>query len=119
MSSSGQLLAADGACNYVQESAIYTVIQQYSFDPRSRAILNRTMKEAFVPLLRAAPGFVAYYWLDSGDGSATSLCVFEDQTGAHAALDLAANFIRRQSLALVDHPNVIQGEVAVYANCGL
>lgn len=95
------------------------MIQQYTFDAQSSATLNRTIKEALVPLLRAAPGFVAYYWLDGGDGSGASLSVFEDQAGIHAALDLAARFIQEQRVALVGKPEIIKGRVAVHANCGL
>jgi hypothetical protein len=98
---------------------MYTVIQQYSFDPRLSSALNRNIKEAFVPLLRQVPGFVAYYWLDTGGGTGASLCVFEDRAGADAALDLAANFLREYLAALVGQPEIIRGEVKVYANCGL
>jgi len=72
-----------------------------------------------VPLLHATPGFVAYYWLDSGDGSGASLSVFEDQAGANAALDLATSFVHEQPVGLISKPDIIKGEVTVYANCGL
>jgi len=61
----------------------------------------------------------AYYWLDSGDGTGAALSVFEDQAGADAALDLAAKFLREYLAALVGKPEIIRGEVKVYANCGL
>jgi hypothetical protein len=102
-----------------QEGIMFTVIQRYSFDPRLSAALNHNIKEAFVPLLRQAPGFVAYYWLDTGDGSGASLCVFEDQASADAALDLAAGIIFEHLAALAGMPDVIRGEVKVYANCGI
>jgi hypothetical protein len=98
---------------------MYTVIQRYSFDPRLSAALNRNIKEDFVPLLRQAPGFVAYYWLDTGDGTGAALSVFEDQAGADAALNLAADFLREYLASLVGKPDIIRGEVKVYANCGL
>jgi hypothetical protein len=110
---------ADDSSRWFQEASIYTVIHQYTFDPQSGATLNRTIREEFVPLLRAAPGFVAYYWLDIGDGSGASFSVFEDQAGANAALDLAAYFVDQQPAALVGKPDIIKGEVKVYANCGL
>src|SRR5262245_8683907 len=76
-----------------QEIVMYTVIQRHTFDPGSSAALSRNIAERFVPLLRQAPGFVAYYWLDTGAGTGASLCVFEDRVSADAALDLAAGFI--------------------------
>jgi hypothetical protein len=105
--------------NRFTETAIYTVIQHYTFDSQSNAILNRTINEELVPLLRAAPGFVAYYWLDSGDGSGVSLSMFEDQDGINTALELAAHFIEEQRVALVGKPDITKGKVTVHANCGL
>ena len=29
---------------------------------------GRLVSEGFVPLMRQVPGFVAYYWIDAGDG---------------------------------------------------
>src|SRR5215510_13935913 len=98
---------------------MYTVIQRHTFDPGSSAALSRNITERFVPLLRQAPGFVAYYWLDTGAGTGASLCVFEDRASADAALDLAAGFIFEHLAALAGMPDVIRGEVGVYANCGL
>ena len=98
---------------------MYAVIQRYSFNPQSSAALDRRMEQGFVPLLRQVLGFVAYYWLDTGAGTGTSLCVFEDQASAEAALDLAAGFIFEDLATLADMPAVMAGEVRVYANCGL
>ena len=98
---------------------MYTVIQRYSFDPRLSEGLNRNIKEDFVPLLRQSPCFVAYYWLDTGDGTGASIFVFEDQASAASALELAANFLREYLASLVGKPDVIGGPVKVYANCGL
>ena len=98
---------------------MYTVIQRYSFDPQSSPALARDINQGFVPLLRQAPGFVAYYWLDGGNGTGAALCVFENRASADAALDLAAGFIFEHLAALAGMPEVIGGEVMVYANCGL
>ena len=38
--------------------------------------------ESFLPLLEHAPGFIAYYWIDAGEGAMASLSVFEDKDGA-------------------------------------
>ena len=98
---------------------MYVVIQRYSFEPQSSAALNRKIEEGFVPLLRQAPGFVAYYWLGTGAGTGASLCVFENQASANATLDLIADFVHEHLAALAGDPSVIRGEVNVYANCGL
>jgi hypothetical protein len=101
------------------EATMHILIQHYAFDPHVSTVVNRSILERLVPLLRTAPGFVAYYWLASGAGSGTSLSVFEDQAAADAALELVAGVVPEQLVALAGKPGVIQGDVKVYANCGL
>jgi hypothetical protein len=98
---------------------VYAVIQPYRLDPRSSAALKRTIEEVFVPLLRQVPGFVAYYWVDTGEGAGASLSVFEDQAGADAAFEQAAGVVFERLATLAGMPDVIRGEVRVYANCGI
>jgi hypothetical protein len=98
---------------------MYAVLQQYTFDPTASTELNHLVKDDFVPLLRAAPGFVAYYWLDSGDGTGAGLSVFEDQEGAEAFLERTADFVREHLAARVGQPHVIKGEITAHAHCGL
>jgi hypothetical protein len=47
---------------------MYAVIRRYQFDPKSSEEISRHIRESFIPLLRKTPGFVAYHWLDTGDG---------------------------------------------------
>ncbi|MFI7299816.1 hypothetical protein [Streptomyces sp. NPDC050121] len=42
----------------------------------------RLVNEGFVPLMRQVSGFVAYYWIDAGDGVMVSTSVFQDRAGA-------------------------------------
>ena len=54
---------------------MYAVVRRYDgvTDPAEAA---RRVQEGFVPLLREAPGFVAYYALDAGGGVIVSISVF-------------------------------------------
>src|SRR5690242_6805060 len=61
---------------------MYAVVRRYTFDPKNAAEVNESVKEAFVPLLKEMPGFVAYYWLETGTGAGASLTVFENEAGA-------------------------------------
>jgi len=61
---------------------VSAVIRRYRFDPTSSPEIRRQITQGFLPLLRQTPGFVAYYWLDTGDGVGASLSVFESQAGA-------------------------------------
>jgi hypothetical protein len=40
---------------------------------------RRRVGEGFVSILREMPGFVAYYWVDTGDGVMFSTSLFEDE----------------------------------------
>ena len=59
---------------------MYATVRRYEgvTDP---AEAGRRVKEGFMPLIRQVPGFVAYYWIDAGDGAMVSTSVFEDQPG--------------------------------------
>jgi hypothetical protein len=95
---------------------MYAVIRRYKFDPREREGINRKVQEGFVPLIQKTAGFVAYYWLDQGDGVGASLSVFEDQAGADASVQIAADFSQKNSLAaIVGTPEVTKGEVKAHA----
>ncbi|MFI8521531.1 hypothetical protein ACIGEZ_27480 [Streptomyces sp. NPDC085481] len=57
-----------------------------------------------MPLLRRVPGFVAYYWVDAGDGVMVSTSVFEDRAGAEASVREAADFVRDNLASLLPNP---------------
>jgi hypothetical protein len=90
---------------------MYAAVRRYEgvTDP---AEAGRRVKEGFVPLLRQVPGFVAYYWIDTGDGVMVSTSVFEDQTGAEESIQRAADFVRENLASLLPNPpQVVAGEV--------
>jgi hypothetical protein len=94
---------------------MYAVIRRYQFDPESSAEINRKMQEDFVRLICNAPGFVAYYWLDTGEGAGASLSIFEDKTGAEKSVHLTANYVQKHLAALLGRPTITQGEVRAHA----
>jgi hypothetical protein len=47
-------------------------------DPKKAGQL---VDEGFVPIISEIPGFVAYYWVDAGDGVMVSTSIFEDRSG--------------------------------------
>ncbi|HSA52485.1 MAG TPA: hypothetical protein VLH10_20560 [Yinghuangia sp.] len=74
------------------------------------------MTEGFVPLVRQVPGFVAYYWVDAGDGVMVSTSVFEDRSGAEESTSKAAEFVRENLASLFpDPPQVTTGQVVASA----
>ncbi len=90
---------------------MYAVVRRYEgvTDP---AEAGRRVNEGFVPLLRQVTGFVAYYWVDAGDGVMVSTSVFENQAGAEESIERAAEFVRDNLAALFPNPaQVTTGQV--------
>ncbi len=90
---------------------MYAVMRRYEGVTDS-AEAGRRVDEGFVPLLRQVPGFVAYYWVDAGNGVMVSTSVFEDQSGAEESVNRAADFVRDSlSSLLPNSPQVTAGPV--------
>ena len=94
---------------------MFAVIRHYRFDPKDGAEADRLIREQFVPILRKAPGFVRYYWLDAGNGEGASFGVFKDKAGADESVRLAAEFVRtKMSKLFKEKPEVIEGPIVAH-----
>ncbi|MDT0456439.1 hypothetical protein RM550_11945 [Streptomyces sp. DSM 41527] len=94
---------------------MYAAIRRYEgvIDPIETA---RRVSEGFVPLMRQAPGFVAYYWIDAGNGVMISTSVFQDQAGAEQSIAKAAGFVQDNLASLLPNPpQVTTGKVVASA----
>lgn len=94
---------------------MYAAVRRYEgvTDP---AEAGRRVKEGFMPLIREVPGFVAYYWIDAGDGAMVSTSVFEDRTGAEESTKRAADYVRENLASLLPNPpQVTAGDVVASA----
>ena len=95
---------------------MYATIRRYEgvTDPKEAA---RIVQQTFLPIVTDIPGFVAYYWVDAGDGVMVSTTVFQDQAGADASNERATAFIRDEDLGdLWPNPaHVTAGEVVAAA----
>ncbi|WP_327324657.1 hypothetical protein OG735_20690 [Streptomyces sp. NBC_01210] len=90
---------------------MYAAVRRYEgvTDP---AEAGRRVNEGFVPLMRQVSGFVAYYWVDAGDGVMVSTSVFQDRAGAAESVSRAADFVRDNLASLLPNPpQVMAGEV--------
>jgi hypothetical protein len=67
----------------------------------------KRVDEGFVPLIRDHQGFVAYYWVDSGDGVMFSTSVFEDQADEEDSNRMAAEWVKANIADLLPNPPVI------------
>jgi hypothetical protein len=98
-----------------KEAIMYAVTRRYQFDPNESEEINRQVQEGLVPLIRTVSGFVAYYWLDTGEGAGTSLTVFENKVGAEESVRLTADYEQKQLAPLSGKPSIIRGEVRAHA----
>ena len=95
---------------------MYAVIRRYQFDPSASEEVDHQVRETLVPLLKAVPGFVTYYWLNSGEGFGASLSVFDNKEGAEASVRVAANFVQQELSGItISKPEILEGEVQAHA----
>lgn len=76
--------------------------------------IARRVREGFVPIIRAAPGFIAFYVLTPGDGTLSSVSVFADRAGAEASVRLSAEHVRANLADLLSLTDTTAGDVIVY-----
>ena len=111
---------------------MYTVIRQYALpDPAVAEEITRRTAAGFAPLIRQAPGFVAWYLvqrerevvLDERAGNVMrpdpagtvllSVSVFETQTEAHRSSALAAEWIEEHLAGLLPERPILTGGAVV------
>jgi hypothetical protein len=94
---------------------MYAAVRHYHFKKEDSEKIDKLVQEGFVPLLKAAKGFVRYYWLDTGEGEGAPMSVFEDKAGADESIHLAAEFVKAHlSELLKQKPEVIEGPVKAH-----
>lgn len=93
---------------------MYAVIRRYSFDPKYSDAINRKVRDGFVPLIKKTPGFVTYYWLDSGQGTGASVGIFLEKSRAEESILMAEEFVHRELGDLLGKPEVTQGLVQAH-----
>ncbi|MFF9486686.1 hypothetical protein [Streptomyces sp. NPDC014676] len=94
---------------------MYAAVRRYE-GVTDTAEAARLVNEGFVPLMRQVAGFVAYYWIDAGDGVMVSISVFQDRAGAEESILRAAGFVRDNLASLLpEPPEIMAGEVVASA----
>ena len=73
------------------------------------------VEEGFVSIISQVPGFVAYYFIDAGDGVMVSMSVYENQAGADESNELAREWVAENLAALLPHPpQISEGDVVAH-----
>jgi hypothetical protein len=76
---------------------------------------GRIVDEGFVPLISELPGFIAYYWVDAGDGVMISTSVFEHKDAEEQSTFRAGQFVAEHLEPLMPNPpQVTAGDVVAY-----
>jgi hypothetical protein len=76
---------------------------------------GRIVDEGFVPIISGMPGFVAYYWVDAGDGVMISTSVFEHKDAEEQSTFMAGEFVAEHLEPLMPNPpQITAGEVVSY-----
>jgi hypothetical protein len=98
-----------------EETPMFAAVRRYE-GITDDAEAGRLVAESFVPLLEQVPGFIAYYWIDAGDGAMASLSVFEDQAGADRSVEIAHDWVAANASELIPNPpQVTEGNVVASA----
>jgi hypothetical protein len=93
---------------------MYATVRRYDgvTDPQEA---GRRVNEGFVPIISTVPGFVAYDWVDAGDGVMVSTSVFESRDGAEESNRKAADWVKGNLAPLLPNPpQITAGEVVAY-----
>ena len=93
---------------------MYVTVRRYDgVNDTSEA--GRLVDEGFIPIISEMPGFVAYYWVDAGDGVMVATSVFEHKDAEEQSTFRAGEFIQEHLAAFYPNPpQVTAGEVEAY-----
>lgn len=95
---------------------MHVAIRRYRLLGSSSAdeVLQR-VREGFIPIIKDAPGFLAYYAVDGGGGTLASVSIFEHRAGAEESNRMAADWVRENLSSMFPNPpEIIEGEVGAH-----
>jgi hypothetical protein len=88
-----------------KEEPMHATIREYE-NISNPAETARQVSHTFLPLVSKLPGFVGYYFVDTGGRRMASITVFEDRAAAEASNDQAAEWVKA-------HPDLIPAPAKV------
>lgn len=68
-------------------------------------------KSGWLPILERIPGFVAYYFIDTGEGEMIGVSIFKTPEGAAEANDLARDYVQEHLSGTLKRTMILEGEV--------
>ncbi len=93
---------------------MYVAVRRYEGVTDSQKVA-RLVDEGFIPIISEMPGFVAYYFVDAGDGVMISTGVFEHKEAEEQSNWQAGDFVAEHLRPLLPNPpQITAGEVVAY-----
>ena len=93
---------------------MYVAVRRYEGVTDSKKVAQQ-VQEGFLPIISEMPGFVAYYFVDAGDGVMVSTSVFEHKDAEEQTNFRAGQFVAEHLAPLMPNPpQVTAGEVVSY-----
>jgi hypothetical protein len=90
---------------------MYSTVRRYEGVSNPEEAAKR-VREGFLPLISRMPGFVAYQWVDLGNGVLLSISVFNSLAHAIESNQQAAAWVRTNLASVLSHsPRVESGKV--------
>jgi hypothetical protein len=95
---------------------VYQTIREYQASPKSIDEILQKVETGFVPFMTNAPGFRDYTCIDGGNGTLTSVSLFENRSDGEKFNVLAKTWVNEHLGSLLPTaPRVITGEVRTHA----
>jgi len=94
---------------------MYASVRRYEVEPDSVDKIMQRAQEGYMPIVSKAPGFIAYYVLDAGDGVVATISVFESQAQMEESSRAAADWVKEILAPFFPNPpQVTSGKVRAY-----
>ena len=95
---------------------MYQTIREYHANPQSISEILQKDEKSFVPFVTNAQGFREYTCIDGGNGTLTSVSLFENRVDGEKFNELAKTWVHENLGSLLPTaPRVIAGEVRTHA----
>ena len=93
---------------------MYVTVRRYE-GVTNPSEVTRQVDEGFIPIISEMPGFVAYYFVDSGDGVMVSTSVFEHKDAEEQSNWRAGDFVAQHLAPLLPNPpQITAGELVAH-----
>ena len=94
---------------------MYAAVRRYEGVTDPKEVHRHVQEEHFLPILSEMPGFVAYYWVDAGEGVVVTTSVFEHKEAEEESSWRAGDFVAEHIASLVPNPpQITAGEVVAH-----